>query len=149
MGVKILEEWVYAGERVSSDNKLCQMWIPLPFVGNQEQQNYRMFGKDLTKWPIIGGIYELKVEHNEDGKVSVSLEPQWTGRRITNDHAERFRADELENESEYRRVKEAKEAHKEDPLLKHLDPIREQYRKTFNPQYKRALLAAILEYLTR
>lgn len=140
------EVWIYVGQRATgtaSKPKLNQFWMDLDGV-------IRGFKGGIAYGPTIGHQYEMDVERDESGVVTVHGKGRYIGHADHPDEPE-WRAEDAADSARVESYRASKRVQREDPGMGglQLDQLREQYQRLMTPSQRAGLLAAITEYVVR
>ena len=143
MAEMIKEDWTYIGVRIWNVNdrstKLTHCWV-------DAQEIQHGFGKlRITARP--GAVFSLPVERKDDG-VTVRFGEGEYLRMVPNSERAAMELESRAAEATSRKAKAAKSDMDESALVKILRPLKEEYMSR-NPAGRRAMIATVLEELTR
>ena len=153
MSEKKTMELVYLYAVCSTDGKgkLHHAYCPVDKIGEKDEVCYwsKPLGASRRSSDIIGGIYEGEVTVKEDGGWSaVTGAFKCTGRIDDEDQIVEWKAKDTGERGELRRYKQIESMKKDNKMYEALKPIRAAMYKT-NSAGRRAILADVIEYLTR
>lgn len=104
-------------------------------------------GSGKRSFDVIGGIYEGELDV-ETGTAYGRWSYKGLDQAISEETRAEWRAKEEADLAVLARKKREKKDRQDDPLQKILEPVRKAYRET-NTVGRRAILAKVLEYITR
>lgn len=107
-------------------------------------------GSSKRSCDIVGGIYEGRIKTEDDGAQYALKTGTWKYSGYIDDEELRaeWRAQDLAAQSDLAVHRKVKEDRSNDPMYEALKPIQRAMRKT-NATGRRAIMASVLEYITR
>lgn len=160
MGEKKKVRWVYCGKRVHHNGDKKELFSAyVEFVDhlmlvNGEVAGLKYYGASMGSSKrgsdVVGGIYEGEVSTDENGREVAHNVGRWEykGTYPNLDLRTSLRALSDAAVAIHDAWKRKKEDAADDPILSALEPIRKAYKAT-NTVGKRALMAKVMEYLSR
>lgn len=151
------ERWYYCHRWCNKNGELWFMYLKESDLGSTKPESL-LFGRPLcskkkSSLPVIGGLYELKVERSkapdeDEENVTVRGAAKWImGEYAPEDKRVEWSARDEGEYGEHMGRKAHKKAKADDPMWEALEPIKRAYWNT-NSRGQRALLAKVLTHIT-